>query len=174
MSSAKEIADGMNLDRINQPGSSDPIFFYPKEFYVFDNFSAFQVMYEDYLWSTSEHAYHYRKFRDTAPEVVEQIKLARSPHDALKIATENKDKRVENWDEIKRDVMKDVIRHKIDQHPYVLQKLLHTGNREIIEDSWRDDQWGWGKDKDGKNMLGQIWMELREEYKNEEEEIKNE
>jgi predicted NAD-dependent protein-ADP-ribosyltransferase YbiA (DUF1768 family) len=33
----------------------------------------------------------------------------------------------------------------------------------LIEDSWRDDFWGWGENKDGKNMLGKLWMEVREE-----------
>lgn len=40
---------------------------------------------------------------------------------------------------------------------------LATGDRELIEDSWRDDFWGWGPNRDGKNMLGKLWMEVRAE-----------
>ena len=60
--------------------------------------------------------------------------------------------------------MKEILKSKIEQHPYVLKKLIQSGNREIIEDSWRDSFWGWGKNKDGQNILGKLWMELREEY----------
>jgi predicted NAD-dependent protein-ADP-ribosyltransferase YbiA (DUF1768 family) len=50
---------------------------------------------------------------------------------------------------------------KADQHEYVRRKLLETGNRELFEDSWRDDFWGWGPNRDGENVLGRLWMEVR-------------
>ncbi len=155
----------LNHTRVNQPLDGDPVFFYPKEFYVFDNFSSFQVEYEGNLWATSEHAYQAKKFKNRSPEVYAQIKAARSAHDAQKIAIEQKHLQESNWNSIKKDVMKEILRCKISQHPYVLKKLLQTGTRTIIEDSWRDSTWGWGPNKDGKNLLGTIWMELREEFK---------
>lgn len=151
-------------DRVNQPGPQDKVFFYPKEFYVFDNFSSFQVDWKGVVWATSEHAYQAAKFLDVDEEIVEKIKMARSAHDAQKIANENKDKRPKNWDSIKIGIMKEILRNKIKQHPYVLKKLLQSGNREIIEDSWRDNRWGWGQDRKGQNLLGKIWMELRKEF----------
>jgi hypothetical protein len=33
----------------------------------------------------------------------------------------------------------------------------------LIENSWRDDFWGWGPNRDGKNQLGKLWMEIRSE-----------
>ncbi|MBU0977032.1 MAG: NADAR family protein [Nanoarchaeota archaeon] len=150
-------------DKVNQPGPEDKIFFYPKEFYVFDNFSSFQVNYNGVVFPTSEHAFQAMRFIKTSPEIFEKIKNARSAHDAQKIAFENQEKGDPDWDKKMRDVMKDILKNKIDQHPYVLKKLLQTGNRKIIEDSWRDSVWGWGDDKHGQNLLGKIWMELREE-----------
>ena len=61
--------------------------------------------------------------------------------------------------------MKSILRAKADQHEYVRRKLLATGDRELIEDSWRDDFWGWGPNRDGKNMLGKLWMEVRDELR---------
>lgn len=151
-------------DKVNQPGPEDKVFFYPKEFYVFDNFSAFQVDYNRFVFPTSEHAFQAMQFIKTSPEIFEKIKNAKSAHDAQKIAYENKDKGDPKWNEKMKDVMKDILRSKINQHPYVLKKLLQSGDREIIEDSWRDPVWGWGEDKRGQNLLGQIWMELRKEY----------
>jgi len=152
-------------DQVNQPGLEDKIFFYPKEFYVFDNFAAFQVEYDGVLFSTSEHAYQATKFKKTNSKTYELVKQSRSAHDAQKIANENKNKVDPEWNKYKMSIMKDILRNKIEQHPYVLKKLIQSGNREIIEDSWRDPTWGWGKNKDGKNLLGKLWMELREEYK---------
>jgi predicted NAD-dependent protein-ADP-ribosyltransferase YbiA (DUF1768 family) len=28
-----------------------------------------------------------------------------------------------------------------------------------------DDFWGWGPNRDGKNMLGRLWMEIRAELR---------
>ncbi len=60
--------------------------FYEREFYVFSNFSSFQVEWRGRLWPTSEHAYQAAHFFDTAPKLVEEIYTARSAHDAFKIA----------------------------------------------------------------------------------------
>lgn len=59
--------------------------------------------------------------------------------------------------------MRDILRAKVNQHDYVRRKLLATGSRELIEDSWRDDFWGWGPNRDGQNMLGKLWTEIRSE-----------
>lgn len=143
----------------------NPVHFYEGEFYCLSNFSAFMVEWKDHLWMTSEHAYHSEKFADK--EIIDQIKNSRSAHDALKIAHQNKDKYRPDWAEVQVQVMKDILREKVIQHPYVKKKLLDTGDRNIIEDSWRDAFWGWGPNKDGKNQLGKVWMELREEFKSE-------
>lgn len=60
-----------------------------------------------------------------------------------------------------------IIRAKADQHEYVRRKLLETGDRHLVEDSWRDDFWGWGLNQDGQNMLGKLWMQVRQECRTE-------
>lgn len=164
MRQSKEFYTSIPLDRVNQPRPDDPILFYPKEFNVFDNFTAYQVDYDGYHWPTSEHAFQAAGFKGVAPDVVEQIKQTPSAHEAQKIMQANVSKLRPDWDDEKQQVMKSILRCKIEQHPYVLKKLLQSGDREIIEDSWRDDEWGWGQNKDGQNLLGQLWMELRDEY----------
>jgi predicted NAD-dependent protein-ADP-ribosyltransferase YbiA (DUF1768 family) len=47
----------------------------------------------------------------------------------------------------------------------VKYKLLQTGNRRLVEDSFRDPVWGWGLKKNGRNELGNILMKLRAELK---------
>ena len=145
--------------------SGEVVGFYPREFYVFDNFSSFQVDWRGKRWPTSEHAYQASHFFDTAPELVEQIFTARSAHDAYKIAKANADKAPKNWENIKVGIMEEIVRAKCEQNPYVKQKLLLTLDEEIIEDSPKDSFWGWGKDRNGRNELGKIWMRIRDELR---------
>lgn len=143
--------------------SGEIVGFYPREFFVFDNFAAFQVDWQGRRWPTSEHAYQAAHFFDTDPELVEEIANALSPHDALKLAKQNVHKVPEDWSEIKIEIMEDICRNKLQQNPYIQHKLLQTGDVPIVEDSPKDDFWGWGKNRDGRNELGKIWMRLRED-----------
>ena len=61
--------------------------------------------------------------------------------------------------------MEDILRLKLEQHPFVLKRLLETKNRIIVEDSPSDSFWGWGSDKEGSNHLGKLWMKIREEIR---------
>ncbi len=144
--------------------TNSQIFFYENDFYVFSNFSAFVIEWKGKLHMTSEHVYHSEKFEDES--LKEQIRNARSAHDALKLSHANKDKYRKDWDKIKLSVMKKILYVKTEQHPYVKKKLLDSGNKELIEDSWRDSFWGWGPNKDGENHLGKLWMEIRDEIRN--------
>jgi ribA/ribD-fused uncharacterized protein len=68
-----------------------------------------------------------------------------------------------DWDHIKVEFMKAILWVKVNTHPYIQKKLPQTGSRLLVEDSWRDDFWGWGPNKDGQNQLGKLWMEVRTE-----------
>lgn len=163
----------MNNSKKQPPQFRDPqldtsgkiIGFYPREFYPFDNFSSFQVDYRGKRWQTSEHAYQASHFFETAPDLAGAIYNARSAHDAYKIAKTNSHKVPNNWDDIKVGVMYEICKLKLLQNPYVRQKLEQSGDLDIIEDSTKDDFWGWGPNRDGRNELGKIWMKLRDELK---------
>lgn len=144
--------------------TDERVFFYEQEFYVFSNFSAFTLFWAGKKFDTSEIAYQYEKFRGNT--VIQDIVMSQlSTHAAYTAAQNFKDHIREDWDEVKVPIMRDILRAKVEQHGYVEQKLLETGNREIIEDSWRDDFWGWGENKDGQNMLGKLWMEIRDDIR---------
>jgi ribA/ribD-fused uncharacterized protein len=137
--------------------------FYEQDFYVLSNFSAFTLMWKGNLYDTSEAAYHSEKFAERDLRV--RICNAPSAHEAFKLAETWRDSRRPDWDAVKVDIMRDILRAKADQHEYVRRKLLDTGDRELIENSWRDDYWGWGPNRDGQNMLGKLWMEVRAELR---------
>lgn len=143
----------------------DVIGFYPREFYCLDNFSSFKVEYDGYLYSSNEEAYQTLGFIESAPEIAEQIKRSHSAHEAQKIAYANKDKRRKDWDNIKLAVMEELLRAKVEQNPYVKKKLLETMDYIIVEDSPKDNYWGWGENRDGENHLGKLWMKIRNELR---------
>lgn len=140
------------------------VFFYEQDFYVLSNFSAFNVTVFGQDFQTAEHAYHWAKFYQTAPPLSLDVKRSRSAHEAFKLAEQYKSARRKDWDDVKVGIMREILRAKSAQHEYVLRKLMATGDRELIENSWRDNFWGWGENRDGKNMLGKLWMEIRNEY----------
>lgn len=146
------------------------VFFYEQDYYVLSNFSAFSLKWHGRRFPTSEHAYHWEKFApDTRDEdgvyVRNRIFEAVSAHEAFKLAEGWKQLRRPDWDSLKVDIMRAILRAKVMQHPYVLRKLLATGDRTLIENSWRDDFWGWGPKRDGQNMLGKLWMSVRAELR---------
>ena len=142
------------------------VFFYEQDHYYLSNFSAFCVHWRGQPFFTSEHAYHWARF--DLPEgrgvlLQDCIQRASSAHEAFKFAQREKSKQREDWDTIKVEVMRDILWCKVRQHEYVHRKLLETAGRELIENSWRDDYWGWGPRRDGQNVLGKLWMEIRAE-----------
>ena len=86
------------------------IFFYEHEFYVFSNFSSFALEWKGELWMTSEHAYHSEKFDDE--KIIEEIRNARSAHDSQKIANAHKNKYRNNWNDIKLNIMKEILNNQ--------------------------------------------------------------
>lgn len=138
------------------------IFFYEQDYYVLSNFSAFSLIWEGRRFDTSEAAYHWEKFREF-PQLQEGIRLASSAHEAFKLAETNYRLVHPDWREMRVDVMNRILRAKVSQHEYVRRKLISSGIRELIENSWRDDFWGWGPNHDGHNILGKLWMEIRAE-----------
>jgi len=75
-------------------------------------------------------------------------------------------KKLKDWEQIKEKIMKDALRFKVNQHQDVKDTLLSTGDNEIVEHTPRDHYWADGGDGSGKNRLGILWMEIRDELKN--------
>lgn len=141
------------------------VFFYEQEFYVLSNFSSFSLQWAGYRFDTSEAAYQWEKFYGVSEYTQSLILHAPSAHAAFKIAEDHSDFVRVDWKYARISIMHAILRAKADQHEYVRRKLLQTGERELIEDSWRDNFWGWGPNQDGQNMLGRLWMKVREELR---------
>lgn len=146
--------------------TDERVCFYEQEFYPLSNFSAFALQWCGRRFDTSEAAYHWMKFAHTDEAwIQEAIRTAPSAHEAFKIASRNAHRYRRDWADVRVEVMRDILRAKVEQHEYVRRKLEQTGDRELVENSWRDGFWGWGEDRKGQNMLGKLWMEIRAELR---------
>ena len=70
-----------------------------------------------------------------------------------------------DWEAVKDDVMRTVLRAKFTQHPELREQLLTMGDAYLIEHTRSDSYWGDGGDGSGRNMLGRILMEVRDELR---------
>lgn len=125
------------------------------------NFWISPVTFEGDLYPCSENAYQAAKTtnKDYRLKFMDE---AFSPKEAKK--TGKKLPIREDWEQVKFQVMEDIVRDKF-THPEVRQLLLDTGDEELIEgNSWNDVVWGVCKGI-GENRLGKILMKVREELK---------
>ena len=83
-----------------------------------------------------------------------------------------------DWEEHRVDIMWWCLKVKLAQHGHKLGRILEsTGDKPIVELSHKDRFWGamWNDEKGvlvGQNVLGQLLMRLREEYRNKKDNIK--
>lgn len=71
-----------------------------------------------------------------------------------------------DWSEVRLQVMEDILRIKFSQEQFK-QKLLATGNEELVEGNWWHDKfWGQCPVGTGENHLGKLLMKIRKELQN--------
>jgi len=144
---------------------NDKIYFIKEdpEFGCFSNFSPDAVEIDGKKYQTSEHYYQAMKTLDENEQ--ENIRNAYTAHISKQLGRAAPLR--PDFDEIKDDIMRKVLRAKFTQNEALKRTLLSTGEREIIELSPWDEYWGCGKKNKGLNMLGKLLMDLREKLKNE-------
>jgi ribA/ribD-fused uncharacterized protein len=76
-------------------------------------------------------------------------------------------KPVSRWEEMKDTVMYEAVYAKFSQNTRLKELLLHTKDAVLYEDSPYDEYWGIGKNKHGKNRLGEILTQIRERLREE-------
>ena len=111
-------------------------------------------------YQTSEHYYQSKKFKNKA--VVKKIIKAKTPKEASEIGRDRNNKLRPNWKLIKNDVMYEAVLYKFLTHKDIQEKLLATGDEEIIEETVKENYWGCGPLHDGQNNYGKIMSLVRE------------
>lgn len=147
------MAYDMNVIRFNFHNATD-------RFRFLSNFYLCTVTFQGRDYPSSEHAFQAAKTYDLSSK--EMIRRATSPGDAKRMGRRARLRK--DWEAVKIDVMRDVVRAKF-SNPELGDRLLDTGDAELVEDApWGDTFWGVTNGK-GLNWLGKILMEVREELK---------
>ena len=125
------------------------------------NFWICPFEWQGYFADTSEH--HFQAAKAQNSEDREWVYESLSPGQAKR-----RGKTVNyrpDWNDVRVEVMRDILRHKF-AILEMREKLLATGDEELIEgNTWGDTFWG-VCNRVGENWLGRILMEIREEAKN--------
>ena len=142
-------------------------FYSTKDAYgCFSNFAAYPFRLNNKVWKTSEHYFQAQKFAGTEHE--EELRLVESPMVVARMGRDRKRPLRKDWETVKDDIMREALRAKFTQNDELKKILLETGDAELVEHTANDRYWGDGGDGSGRNMLGKLLMELREQLKNEE------
>lgn len=129
-------------------------------YFFLSNFYPSDVEYGGFVYKNNEAAFQAQK------DPSRQLEFASlNPSEAKKLGrrvTLRKD-----WEDVKVEIMKNIVREKFNQNPHLQEKLLATGDEMLIEgNTWNDCCWGVCNGR-GKNLLGKILMNIRKELKTE-------
>lgn len=137
---------------------------FKNQYRFLSNFFPSPLVHNNRLWPSVEHAYQALKTLDLSQQ--ELIRHAKHAGIAKKLGKAVKLQ--PNWDNIKDQLMYELVWKKFRQNPDLAKLLLETNNEELQEGNW----WGdthFGVDIHtgfGYNILGKILMNVRFNYKN--------
>lgn len=129
------------------------------EYFFLSNFYPCTIHFNGFDFHSAEAAFQASKCKTLS----EQKKFTNySPKDAKYWG-----KQVElrpDWEEVKVKMMKRIISAKFHQNDELAQKLVATGDQNLIEgNTWNDTFWGMCNGV-GENHLGRILMDIRDHY----------
>jgi N-glycosidase YbiA len=142
------------------------IYFYTRtdKYGDFCNYSAHGFEIDGKYWPTVEHYFQAQKFAGTEQE--ELVRRARTPGDAKSLGRSYYVPLRTDWEIVKDELMYRAVSRKFQTHKGIRERLISTGQEEIIENAPGDYYWGCGADGSGQNKLGKILMRVRDELAN--------
>ena len=140
------------------------------EYYFLSNFYNAPVEYEGILYTNNEAAFQSAKLKNEnlrTNYIYNSMKYnfaTLDPSTAKKFGIHLN--LISDLEEVKFDIMYELVYDKFNRNQKLRQKLLLTGNEELVEgNTWGDRIWGKCNGK-GQNNLGKILMRVREELRN--------
>ena len=116
-------------------------------------------------WAGSEAYFQAQKSLGTSDhETVKRLMQNADPMEAFGIG--RRYSRRSDWFDVNVEVMRKAVRAKFTQNQGLKELLLSTGDHPLVQVKPGDWFWGTGPDNNGKNMLGELLMELREGLRN--------
>jgi ribA/ribD-fused uncharacterized protein len=129
------------------------------EYEFLSNFFPSKITYEGVTYPTVEHAFQAQKTLDNDHRI--RMSKYAKPNEAKRAGGRLKLRK--DWEEVKFQIMLELVRLKFRKGSKLAKELLHTGNAKLVEGNWWNDvTWGVCGGR-GKNWLGKILMQIREE-----------
>ncbi len=123
------------------------------------NFHQSPIEGDGIVYATVEHAFQAAKTFDRAEK--QSVAEATTPGAAKRLG--RKVQLRPDWEQVKIGIMEDLVRLKFTTHADLRDKLLATGDGELVEgNTWNDRFWGVCRGQ-GRNELGKILMKIRAE-----------
>lgn len=149
------------METIKSSRNGDKITYFRFSYAWLSNFHECEIVINNVGFYSVEQAYHYFMCDSDDWKL-----FCLQTKDAAIIKTKSKTivKR-ENWDKIKVKIMYELLKRKFIYNSDLMQKLLETNPKEIIEGNyWAEDFWGFDLEKQkGHNILGKLLMKIRQE-----------
>lgn len=130
---------------------------FERQYAFLSNYYDSPIIYDGLIYPTVEHA-----FQAAKTMILEQRRLIsemKTPGEAKRAG--RKVMLRYDWENVKDSVMEQCLYMKFITHPDLAEKLLATGDADLIEgNTWNDTYWGVCKGV-GKNQLGKTLMKVR-------------
>lgn len=137
-------------------------------FFFLSNYRQHEISYHGifgvFVYKSAEHAYQAEKFENY--QIYNSVMSTISPHSAKQLSRVYKQYIRSDWNEIKVDIMEDIVSAKFSD-PFMASLLLATRDIPLLEgNTWGDKFWGVDINTgEGMNHLGNILMKVRHQLR---------
>lgn len=138
---------------------------FKKEYFFLSNFYPSTVKYEGLEYANVEAAFQAAKTTNQK----ERIAFAKENNPSIVKKMGRNILLRADWENVKEDIMYQLVYEKFSSHPELKKKLLETGSEDLVEGNyWHDNIWGNCScpkciTRKGENRLGKILMQVRAE-----------
>ena len=133
-----------------------------EEYFFLSNFYTTDIEYRGLRYTNAEAAFQAQKcLTDEEKQAFSGLEAAKAKRLGRRVSLRS------DWETVKLGIMEEIVRAKFTQNEDLKEKLLATGDIELIEgNTWNDTFWGVSlKTGRGNNHLGKILMKIREELR---------
>ena len=118
------------------------------------NFYRSSIKADNIVWPTAEHFFQGLKSCDRD----ERLAISRAPTPGVSKRLGRQVSLPSNWNDIRVDVMRMVVRFKFEQNPELVLRLRATGDAYLVEgNTWHDQFWGAVRNHKGR-LIGKNWL----------------